>query len=94
MIVGTPAFEKYVFVCERAREGEACCVPEGPRLRSLLKEEIKCLGLNRRVRVRASGCLHVCEQGPNVLIMPDNIWLKQVKEDDIPAMIDCIRDIL
>ncbi|MCC6143252.1 MAG: (2Fe-2S) ferredoxin domain-containing protein [Candidatus Hydrogenedentes bacterium] len=28
-----------------------------------------------------------CEDGPNVMIFPDNIWLAGVQESDLPALL-------
>ena len=83
-----PQFRKYIFVCENQREEGACCAPQGVRLCEILKEAIQKLGLAKKVRVSWSGCLDVCAEGPNVLLMPDNLWFKYVEEKDIPSIID------
>ncbi len=83
-----PAFQKYIFVCENEREAGKCCAPDGKRLRDDLKKKIKDKGLASKIRVSRSGCLDVCAEGPNVLLMPDNIWFKHVGEGDIDAIID------
>jgi (2Fe-2S) ferredoxin len=88
MEIDSSKFEKYVFVCEREREGSACCAPDGALIRAKLKDIIKERGLGSKIRVSASGCLDVCAQGPNVLIMPDAKWLKNVSLSDIDAAIE------
>ncbi len=54
----------------------------------ILKQRIKDQGLAAQIRVSRSGCLDVCSDGPNILLMPDNIWFKRVEEQDIPSIID------
>ena len=37
---------------------------------------------------RNAMCFGLCSEGPNVCIMPDNVWLRGVKAEDVPAIID------
>ncbi len=83
-----PSFKKYLFVCENKREEGDCCGVPGERLREKLKAAVKQKGLSHLIRVSRSGCLDVCSQGPNVLLMPDNIWFKHVSEKDVEAIIE------
>ncbi len=88
MQVSKPKFEKYIFVCENKRaDGECCAGKDSERLRELLKQAIQNKGLKGRIRVSRSGCLDVCSEGPNVLLMPDNIWFKEVSQQDIEGII-------
>lgn len=87
-----PAFEKYVFVCvnerapgERVSCGATFC---GKELSEKLKEAVKAAGQANRIRVSKSKCLDVCEEGANVLIYPDDLWLKHVELADIPAILE------
>ena len=82
-----PAFEKYVFVCENQRREGACCGRQGESIREKLKTRIRELGLAGKIRVSRSGCLDVCAEGPNVLLMPDNVWFKRVGDTDIDDLI-------
>ncbi|MDO8461382.1 MAG: (2Fe-2S) ferredoxin domain-containing protein [Deltaproteobacteria bacterium] len=83
-----PLFQKYLLICENKRDEGQCCAPEGEKIRELLKDKIKALGLKSQVRVSRAGCLDVCKWGPNVLLMPDNVWFKEVHEKDIDAIIE------
>ena len=87
MNISKPAFAKYLFVCENQRADGACCGPEGVHLRETLKKIVKDKGLAERIRVSRSGCLDVCSEGPNILLMPDNIWFKHVEEKDVEEII-------
>ena len=52
-----------------------------------MKDAVKNKGLSHRIRVSRSGCLDVCSEGPNVLLMPDNVWFKRVSENDVEKII-------
>jgi (2Fe-2S) ferredoxin len=87
-----PQFEKYVFVCvnerpagERVSCGGSFC---GKELAARLKEEVKKAGTADKIRVSKSMCLDVCEEGANVLIYPDDLWLKHVELSDIPSILE------
>ena len=87
MKIVKPHFEKYIFVCENESSDGACCAPGGIAIRQRLKDKISALGLADRIRVSRSGCLDVCSEGPNVLVMPDSVWFQRVHECDIEAII-------
>src|SRR4249920_2820557 len=87
-----PAFEKYVFVCvnerapgERVSCGATFC---GKELSEKLKEAVKSAGQSGKIRVSKSKCLDVCEEGANVMIYPENLWLSHVELSDIPAVLE------
>ncbi len=40
------------------------------------------------VLVTGSTCLGPCEQGPTVVVYPDGTWYSQVKETDVPKILD------
>lgn len=82
-----PKFRKYLFVCENEREEGACCNPQGARIREILKNTVKERGLAGKIRVSRSGCLDVCAEGPNVLLVPDYVWFKRVSEKDVDAIL-------
>ncbi len=87
-----PDVEKYVFVCvnERPQEERVSCGGAfcGKELAAVVKQAVKNAGAADRIRVSKSMCLDVCEEGPNVLIYPDNIWLKRVSLEDVPAILE------
>ena len=90
METSKPKFQKYLFVCENERETGDCCAPQGVRLRELLKAQVKARGLAGKVRVSRSGCQDACAQGPNVLLMPDNVWFKRVTEKDVEKILQSV----
>lgn len=88
MEISKPIFKKYIFVCENTRPEGACCSPRGELLRGVLKKKVEELGLSSEIRVSRSGCLDVCADGPNILLMPDNLWFKKVEMKDIPTILE------
>lgn len=92
METAKPRFEKYLFVCTNQRtDGRPCCSPPdletGAKLKETLKTRVKELKLTHLVRVSSSGCQDNCTQGPNILITPDNVWLKGVSLSDVETIV-------
>jgi (2Fe-2S) ferredoxin len=82
-------FQKIILVCTNSREpGErVCCAGrDSVALHADLKEWVAQQGLKRYVRVCKSGCMDRCEDGPNALIMPDNIWVCGLDRDGLDAL--------
>lgn len=79
-------YVKTLFVCTHVREGGrvACANPGrgGAELCAALKEAVKKAGLKGKVRVARSGCLDLCEQGPNAFLYPSGEWLCGLKPED------------
>jgi len=87
--ISKPGFAKYIFVCENKKDSEeSCCGTKGSEaLRETLKKRVKQMGLSDRIRVSRAGCLDACEEGPNILLMPDQIWFKKVKPEDLEEIL-------
>lgn len=84
----TPVYEKYIFVCENERVDAPCCGARGGAvIREKLKDRVKARGLAKRIRVSRAGCLDVCSEGPNVLLMPDQVWFSGVSESDVDEIV-------
>ena len=80
-------FRKLILVCTNEREnGEACCAARGSvELHAKIKAAVK--AANPSVRVSQAGCLGNCATGITVVIMPDDVWLGDVQETDIPEIV-------
>lgn len=84
-------FEKHIFVCENKRPDNhprGCCASKDSILiREKLKNRIKELGLQSKVRSNGAGCLDACEFGPSIVIYPEQVWYGCVKIDDVEEII-------
>ncbi len=80
-------FKKLILVCTNEREnGDECCAARASvALHAKVKAAIKVV--DPSVRVSRTGCLGNCATGTTVVIMPDNIWLGDVQESDIPEIV-------
>ncbi len=89
-------FNCHVFVCTNDRKGirKSCGDGENVSVRAALKAEFGQRGWTGLVRVSQSGCLGLCEDGPNVLIYPQKIWFSGVRSDDIVEIIGAVERIL
>lgn len=78
-----------MYVCVNKREdGKPDCAHQNAQLiRDQLKQYVKDHGLKSQVRITQTGCQDLCSQGPNIHIMPQNLWLSQVDIEDIPEII-------
>lgn len=93
MDINALPFEKIIFVCTNQRaDGErACCMNGGGGdLRDTLKAMVKARQLRSKVRVSQSGCMDKCEDGPNIMIFPDNVWFSHVTEADLEPILDAV----
>lgn len=90
MMESRPApYERVIFVCCNEREpGEDACANRGSaQLQKDLKAMVKDRGLKGRVRVSRAMCFGLCSEGPNICVMPDNIWYRGVTPADLPAIL-------
>lgn len=86
----------HVFVCTNDRKGErkSCADGVGARLKDELKAAVAAKGWKGRVRVSSSGCLGLCESGPNVLIHPQKLWFSGVTPGCLPEILAALDRVL
>jgi (2Fe-2S) ferredoxin len=78
------------FCCNQRKNGEACCADhDAPGMRDYAKSKVKSLGLagKGKVRVNQAGCLDRCEEGPVMVVYPEEVWYTYVDKDDIDEII-------
>lgn len=85
-------YKHHVFFCLNQRDPpEKCCNNAGASdLQQYAKARIKALGLSGKgkVRINKSGCLDRCEEGPVIVVYPEEIWYTYVDRTDIDEIID------
>ena len=85
-------YERHVFFCCNKRDnGKRCCCASGaPELRDYAKDRVKQLKLAGpgKVRINQAGCLDRCEEGPVIVIYPEEVWYTYVDRQDIDEIID------
>jgi (2Fe-2S) ferredoxin len=85
-------YEHHVFFCCNQRDpSERCCANnDALALSQYAKQRIKALGLSGpgRVRINKAGCLDRCEEGPVIVVYPEEVWYTYVDKDDIDEIID------
>ena len=86
------SFYKYhVFFCTNQRpDQQMCCENAGAsKLRAYAKARIKELGMSGegRIRINTAGCLDRCNEGPVLVVYPEDCWYTFVDEQDIEEII-------
>lgn len=85
-------YRHHVFFCVNQRaNGEACCNDhDAEGVRNYAKQRIKELGLGGRgkVRINSAGCLDRCEEGPVIVVYPEEIWYTYIDKSDIDEIIE------
>ena len=85
-------YKHHVFFCLNKRDPpEACCAcHDSEGMREYAKKRVKELKLSGQgqVRINASGCLDRCEEGPVVVVYPEEVWYTYVDKADIDEIID------
>ncbi len=86
----------HVFVCTNDRHGKrkSCADGDSYSMRMSLKQEIHSRGWRGRVRVSQSGCLGLCDTGPNVLLYPQQLWYSDVTSEDFGEIMAHIERIV
>ena len=84
--------ERQILVCQSFRstgEPKGICHKQTEGFLQYLEEEILDRGLD--IQVTATGCLKQCEQGPILVVQPDNRWYGGVSST---AVLDAILDAI
>lgn len=89
----TDVNDTYLFVCCNQRVTGKCCANNGAEkfydaMKSYAREKQALFQKGRKVKVVKTSCLGKCTFGPNVLVMPDNVWYTYQSADDAIKIID------
>lgn len=74
--------KKIVAVCVSGCEARG-----GRDVLTAFEEELKKQGLEDQVDIRGTGCLGLCEQGPVVIVYPQEVVYFKVKASDVPLIV-------
>ena len=85
-------YKDHVFFCTNKREdGRKCCEDANAReMRDYAKTRTKELKLARPggVRINIAGCLNRCNEGPTIVVYPQEVWYTYHNRQDIDRIID------
>ena len=85
-------YKHHVFFCCNQRDPpERCCANnDALALSAYAKQRIKALGMSGpgRVRINKAGCLDRCEEGPVIVVYPEEVWYTYSSRADIDEIID------
>ncbi|HOO77517.1 MAG TPA: (2Fe-2S) ferredoxin domain-containing protein [bacterium] len=86
----------HVFVCTNDRGGarRSCADHDSPLVKARLKAAVAEKGWKGKVRVSTSGCMGLCDGGPNVIVYPQKIRFSEVSPDDVDEIVEAIGRIL
>ena len=81
-------YRRQIFVCTNDAKGEkaSCGDHKGEEIFRNLREIAKIKKLHPMVRVAQAKCLGQCNLGVNIMIYPENVWLKHVMIEDVPGI--------
>ena len=85
-------YRHHVFFCLNQRDaGENCCANHNAEeLQAYAKQRIKELKLNGRglIRMNKSGCLDRCDEGPIIVVYPEEVWYTYSNRADMDEIIE------
>ena len=90
-------YKHHVFFCTNKREPDPsgqtrpCCADKNAsEMRDYAKKKVKKAGLSGpgAVRINNAGCLDRCEEGPCIVVYPEETWYTYVDENDIDEIVE------
>ena len=85
-------YKHHVFFCcnQRANDEPCCADHDAQEMRDYAKKKVKDLKLagKGKVRVNLAGCLDRCEEGPVIVVYPEEVWYTYVDKTDIDEIIE------
>ncbi len=85
-------YQHHVFICTNQRDDgkQHCCECNAAEIRQYAKQKCKDLGIHGHgnVRINSAGCLDRCNEGPVMVIYPDETWYTYVDKQDIDEIIE------
>ena len=78
------------FCCNQRTNGKKCCNDAGAsEVLDYAKKKVKELGLSGegKNRMNMAGCLDRCEEGPVIVVYPEETWYTYVDKEDVDEII-------
>lgn len=89
---GMAFYQYHLFVCSNRREdGKPCCAQFGSiQAKEHLKRRAKEAGIHGagRVRINSAGCLARCDEGPVIVVYPEEVWYTYVDQQDLDQIFE------
>lgn len=80
-------YRKLILVCVNERlDGRACCKARASE-ELYLAMKMAFAEAAPDIRVSKTGCLGPCTTGATVVVMPDDVWLGEVRVQDVPGLV-------
>ncbi|MCG0275227.1 MAG: NADH-quinone oxidoreductase subunit NuoF [Thermosediminibacteraceae bacterium] len=77
-------YRAHILVCR----GTGCTASGSEQVFEAFEKEIEKQGLSKEVKVLLTGCLGLCELGPNIIIYPEGTYYCKVKAEDVPEIVE------
>jgi NADH:ubiquinone oxidoreductase subunit F (NADH-binding)/(2Fe-2S) ferredoxin len=77
-------YRTHCLVCH----GTGCVSNHAFDIQKVLEREIAKHGLENEVAIVTTGCNGFCERGPIMVVQPENIFYQQLKEKDVPFLVE------
>ena len=83
----------HIFVCTNCRDKseKSCSKEKSEEIKKRLKKEIKDRHWKGLVRLSATSCMGICDEGPNVMIHPQNVWFSRVTVGDVDTILERVK---
>jgi (2Fe-2S) ferredoxin len=83
-------YEKHIFICTNQRVDKprpSCGEAHGLELVKEFKKQLKERGLNISMRAQKTGCMDICEYGPNIVVYPEGVFYGKVQLSDVEEIV-------
>lgn len=77
-------YRSHVLICK----GTGCVASNSADVMEAFKKEIDEKGLSKEIKIVQTGCLGLCELGPNVVVYPEGSYYCSVKTTDVSEIVE------
>lgn len=73
--------EKVIYVCDGKK-----CGAYNKTIRKAFKAVAKEHGMKKHIEIMCMGCSDNCKNAPVVCLQPQNVWMGEIEEKDVPII--------